>query len=75
MKTLKLNEFVEQYLGAPNLATTRKGVLAAFGSMTFVYHDEDCQFKNERHVVDLTALDVDKIVRCLRQKASQGEDT
>ena len=65
MKTLKLDEFVRQYRTAPNIAEKGEGILAAFGYMTFVYHEEDAPLHNGRHVVDLGRKDIDRIVRAL----------
>ncbi len=65
MKTLKLDEFVRQYRTAPNIAEKGEGILAAFGYMTFVYHKDHDLPRNERHVVDLGASDIDRIVRAL----------
>ena len=68
MKTIKnLDEFVREYRSSPSLRDTGEGILAAFGSMTFVYHCDHGSIKNERYVVDLSAIDVDRIVRVLEE--------
>jgi len=72
MKTLKLDEFVTQYRNAPDLAETGEGILAAFGSMTFVYHKDHALPRNERYVVDLRAEDIGRIVRALEAGEESG---
>ena len=72
MKTLKLNEFMRQYRTAPNIAEKGEGILAAFGYMTFVYHKDHGLPRNERHVVDLSASDIDRIVRALEAEESES---
>lgn len=72
MKTLKLDEFVRQYRTAPNIAEKGEGILAAFGYMTFVYHKDHDLPRNERHVVDLGASDIDRIVRALEAEEESG---
>jgi len=65
MKTLKVDEFVRQYRMAPNIAEKGEGILAAFGYMTFVYHQDHGLPRNEKHVAALAAKDIDRIVRAL----------
>jgi len=74
MKTLKLDEFVRQYRTAPSIAEKGEGILAAFGYMTFVYHKDQGPDlpRNERHVVDLSAADIDRIVRALEAGEESG---
>ena len=72
MKTLKLDEFVRQYRTAPSIAEKGEGILAAFGYMTFVYHKDHDLPRNERHVVDLSASDIDRIVRALEAGEESG---
>jgi len=72
MKTLKLDEFVRQYRTAPNIAEKGEGILAAFGYMTFVYHKDHGLPRNEKHVADLDAKDIDRIVRALE---AEGEES
>ena len=72
MKTLKLDEFVKQYRMAPNIAEKGEGILAAFGYMTFVYHKDHALPRNEKHVADLDAKDIDRIVRALEAGEESG---
>ncbi|MCK4698003.1 MAG: hypothetical protein KAT53_06850 [Dehalococcoidia bacterium] len=72
MKTLKLDEFVRQYRTAPNIAEKGEGILAAFGYMTFVYHKDHGLPRNEKHVADLDAKDIDRIVQALE---AEGEES
>ena len=66
MKQIKnLDEFVRQYKSSPNLKETGKGILATWGEMTFVFHDDEGPPFNEKHVVNLTAEDVDRIIHAL----------
>lgn len=75
MKTLKLDEFVRQYRTAPNIAEKGEGILAAFGYMTFVYHKDHELPRNEKHVVDLSAADIDRIVRALEAETREESGT
>ena len=64
--TYNLDEFVMMYQAA-NRKEKETVILAAFGSMTFVLQSELKIPGNERYVVDLSAKDVEKIIRSLEE--------
>jgi len=64
MKIIDLDEFVDLYNRAVTPAIKEKGILAAFGSLTLVFHNSYMP-GNERHVVDLSAKDIERIVQNL----------